>query len=310
MSSITSIITGLGLGGKVLAEALSTGYTIAVRTSPFSELTQGAFRTMVILLSILPFTYYLPNVLSSTLSLSWIFIGLINILHVWSSFRAFKILPSGPAISIYFAYPVFAVILSYLILGRQISWYSGLGIVLAFSGVLYMNQDHTNESGNENGELTMNTEGVLWALTSGLTEAIMYVFIIAGGSIFNNHLVVMTALYFWSGILGILYLLYQQCFSTSGTCSGVIAPETKGEPPAFSWSGLGMVGINLLLGVGGMTLQHGSARVIPTGTYATLSYIGVFFAYIYGILMGDRIRIRDLIGSTMILAGSLFGGIV
>jgi drug/metabolite transporter (DMT)-like permease len=168
----------------------------------------------------------------------------------------------------------------------------------------------SGEKSPKNGELVMNTEGILWALTSGLTEAIMYVFIIAGGSLFNNHLVVMTALYFWSGILGILYILYQQCFSTSGTCSGVIVPETEGEPPAFSWAGLGMVGINLLLGVGGMTLQHGSARVIPTGTYATLSYIGVLFAYIYGLFMGDTLRIRDLIGSAMILSGSLFGGIV
>jgi len=39
-----------------------------------------------------------------------------------------------------------------------------------------------------------------------------------------------------------------------------------------------------------------------------LVYTGVLFGFLYGFGLGDRLLARDIIGSLMIVAGSIIGG--
>lgn len=294
----------LGLLGKILAEAIVTLYTVVVRTSSFSPLTQSAFRSLFIPLALLPFVGGIGKYIFTP---SWIGIGVVNLLHIISSFEGFKILPTGPAVTLYFTYPLMAIFLAYIFLGRTITYRSLIGIACAIIGVVLMNYRRTETDQGDvvvgNGDVSMNLVGVLWILLSAFTEAILYLFIISGGAVYNNYLFTVVALYFWAGVVAFMYLLYISLPQKREE------PSPSSEPSVFSYDTLYILAINLALGVGGMTLQHGTARVLPTGSYASLSYTGIFFAYVYGLLLGDGIQWNDIIASILIIGGSLFGGL-
>lgn len=307
----------------IVTEAVVSLYTVVARISKMSELSQSSIRSIVVVACLLPFVLWMPGVLSSIFSWGWIYIGAVNILHIYSSFRAFRILPTGPAMSIYYTYPILSAILAFIVLGRKLTFWSMLGIILAFIGVIMMGQIHTRNSSHSDtesksqpiingngtdtpiistanlgtsgiqdpGKLDINMEGIVWALIAALTEALIYIYVVSGSSMYNNFFVLMIALYFWPAVFGV----------------GQMATQT--EAPILSDSVGFLAGANLLLGVGGMTVQNGLARLMTTGSYLSFSYLGVVFGYIYGLLMGDSVVAEEIIASALILGGSLLGGV-
>jgi drug/metabolite transporter (DMT)-like permease len=317
-----------GALAKIIAEGLMTLYTVIVRTSSFSPLTQSAFRSFIIPIALIPVLIWsgLGNLIVSNLfSLPWILIGIVNLTHIISSFEGFKILPTGPAVTLYFTYPLMAVFLAYFFLNRTITYQSLIGIILAFVGTIVMQyttngiDTYSNPSGS--GKLTMNWEGIGWILVSAFTEAILYFFVIAGGSIYNNPFFTTFALYAWAGILSLGYLLYiyKDSFlpSPPNTLTSTPSPDRESSgvtkqdalPPLVSYDTLYLLLANIVLGVGGKSLMYASARGLSTGSYAVLSYTGIIFAYIFGLLMGDNTNMNQIIGSILVVIGSLFGGI-
>lgn len=304
---------------KIFAEGVVTLYTVVVRTSSFSPLTQSAFRSVIIPIVTLPFLLYfgVSNLWSYIFSLPWIGIGIINLLHIISSFEGFKILPSGPAVTLYFTYPLMTIVLSVLLLNRNITYKSIIGITVAFIGTILLQSNHI-DNGNQDrsyddNQLTMNLPGIGWILLSALTEAIIYLFVISGGSMYNNQFFTMSALHFWPGVISLLYLLYLpigtiQRIGGDRERSGV--KEEQSEPPLISYDTLYLLLANIILGVGGKGLLYSSARGLSTGSYAALSYTGIIFAYLYGLFMGDGIKINDIIASILITFGSIYGGVL
>lgn len=308
---------------KIFAEGLVTLYTVVVRTSSFSPLTQSAFRSAIIPLVLFPFLLYfgvsgVSNWWSYIFSLPWIGIGIVNLLHIVSSFEGFKILPTGPAVTLYFTYPLMTIILSVLLLGRGITYNSIIGITVAFIGTVVLQSNHINNGDqiyNQNNKLTMNLPGIGWILLSAFTEAILYLFVISGGSVYNNHFFTVSALYFWAGVISLLYLLY--IYLPTGFIRGIGKDreepggnKTQADPPLVSYDTLYLLLANLVLGVGGKVLLYSSARGLSTGSYAALSYTGIVFAYLYGLFMGDGIKMNDIISSLLITFGSIYGGVL
>ena len=299
---------------KVFAEGLVTLYTVVVRTSSFSPIVQSAIRSFIIPFAIIPFLLYfgvsgVSNWWSYIFSLPWISIGIVNLLHIISSFEGFNILPTGPAVTLYFTYPLMAVILSVLLLGRSITYQSIIGIIVAFLGTILLQSNHVNNDKPLDNQLTMNLPGVGWILLSAFTEAILYLFVISGGSVYNNQFFTVSALYFWAGIISLFYLIYvYNPFAPNRESSGVNEPQS--EPQLISYDTLYLLLANLLLGVGGKVLLYTSARGLTTGAYAALSYTGIVFAYLYGLFMGDGIKTNDIFASLLITIGSIYGGIM
>ena len=299
---------------KVIAEGLVTLYTVVVRTSSFSPLIQSALRSLIIPLAIVPFLLYfgvsgISNWWSYIFSLPWIGIGIVNLLHIVSSFEGFKILPTGPAVTLYFTYPLMAIVLSVLVLGRSITYHSIIGIIVAFVGTILLQTNHVSHGDGTDNRLTMNLPGIGWILLSAFTEAILYLFVISGGKVYNNQFFTVYALHFWAGIISLFYLLYSYTLlPLNRESSGV--NETQSEPSLLSYDTLYILLANLLLGVGGKVLLYTSARDLSTGSYAALSYIGIVFAYIYGLFMGDGIKVNDIFASLLITFGSIYGGVL
>ena len=308
-TSAQTTLTSTALSiSMIVTEAVVSLYTVVARISKMSEISQSSIRSIVVVICLLPFVLWIPDIISLIFSWGWIYIGAVNIIHIYSSFRAFRILPTGPAMSIYYTYPILSAILAFIILGRKLTFWSVVGILLAFIGVIMMGQIQTNNNADSQDsptisttnlgisgiqdptKLDINTEGIIWALIAALTEALIYIYVVSGSSIYNNFFILMIALYFWPAGFGVGQIL------------------TQNEAPIFSDSVGFLAGANLFLGVGGMTVQNGLARLMTTGSYLSFSYLGVVFGYIYGLLMGDSVVTEEIIASALILGGSLLGG--
>jgi drug/metabolite transporter (DMT)-like permease len=242
-------------------------------------------------------------------------------------------MPLGPALGIFYLYPIIAVLLAWAFLGREVSIWSWVGLAVAFAGVLWMNlmsssistesqqqlnlqgsldcppgsyrksytedshlhlQLQSNEGFQETETLEVNPFGTLMMIISATTEALLYIFVISGGKVFETPLNSTFATHLWGSIPAIFLLLLE---------------VQKQKPPGVSPEMYTVGGMNGLIGAVGMGLTYLAARHISPGMYALLTYISIVFGFGYGsFFFGDPIQIKDLIGISLILFGNYLGG--
>ena len=292
---LTTSIPGILI--KTLGEATNSLYPIVTRLSTLPTLAQSAIRAITVSVAILPFIITIPGVISSLFSLPWLLIGVVNLAHIFSSFKGFAMMPTGPALSIFFTYPLMAVILSTVMFGDTVSVESWICLVLGFGGVLLMNLYKPEQSTEHPTEqLHITVEGIGWLLLSALTEAIMYLFVLYGSKLLDNPLISVFSTNAWAAIAMIVYYGYQ--LFTGMPCSII---ENSNES-------LKLVIANLFIGIGGMGMMFASARMLPPGVFSVLSFLGVVFGFIYGIGLGDALYMKDVVGSILVVIGSIIGG--
>lgn len=310
-------VTPQGVVTMLLAEAIVSLFPIIARLTTLPTLFQSALRSIVLSISLLPVMATVTGAFGSITSWSWILAGVTNLLHIYSSFKGFAMTPTGPALSIFFTYPLISVIMASVWYGDYISVWSWAGILLAFAGVLWMNLGPDGVVPGEKESqweipmegkvepdpqpdsrgLSVTWEGVSWLLVSAVTEATIYIFVLHGGDILNNPLVSVFATNFWAAVPLLAYYIYDY----------IKAPEKAPITLAPKETGVFALA-NLVVGIGGLGLTFAAARMLPPGVYGVLVYTGVLFGFLYGFGLGDRLLARDIIGSLMIVAGSIIGG--
>jgi drug/metabolite transporter (DMT)-like permease len=327
---------------KIIAEAVLSLFPVINRLSSLAPFVISLLKIIVIagiFLIISIFRGSIGSLLQNHIfSLTWIAMGLINFAHIWSSNEGFRRMPLGPALGIFYLYPIIAVLLAWAFLGREVSIWSWVGLAVAFAGVLWMNlisssaelsqqeqeqqpqlnlqgsldcppgssrksytEDYTpdkhsklNEGFQETETLEVNPFGTLMMLISATTEALLYIFVISGGKVFETPLNSTFATHLWGSIPAIFLLLLE---------------VQKQKPPGVSPEMYTVGGINGLIGAVGMGLTYLAARHISPGMYALLTYISIVFGFGYGsFFFGDPIQIKDLIGISLILFGNYLGG--
>jgi drug/metabolite transporter (DMT)-like permease len=304
-------VTPQGVVTMLLAEAIVSLFPIIARLTTLPTLFQSALRSIVLSVSLLPVMTMVTGAFESITSWLWVFAGMVNLLHIYSSFKGFAMTPTGPALSIFFTYPLISVVMASGLFGHSTSAWSWLGILLAFAGVLWMNlgpnetslsqkqekSEQVSRDDSTGGEVSVTWEGVSWLLVSAVTEATIYMFVLHGGDILNNPLVSVFATNFWAAIPLLAYYIYDYIKSPE---KAPITTSPK-ETGAFALA-------NLVIGIGGLGLMFAAARMLPPGVYGVLVYTGVLFGFLYGFGLGDRLLTRDIIGSLMIVTGSILGG--
>jgi drug/metabolite transporter (DMT)-like permease len=328
---------------KIIAEAILSLFPVVNRLSSLSPWVISLLRMIAIssiFFMIAIFRGSLGGLLENHIfSLTWIAMGLINFAHIWSSNEGFRIMPLGPALGIFYVYPILAVIFAWFFLGRKVSVWSWVGLLVAFAGVLWMNlassstssssssssinlqgsldcppgtsrksyttyctpdttetfYNDQNENENGNKPLEVNFFGTLMITISAITEALLYIFVISGGKVFDSPLNSTFATHLW-GSIPALFLL--------------VAELQNQKPPDKNTQEYYAVGItNGLIGAIGMGLTYLSARHISPGMYALLTYLSIIFGFGYGSLFfSDVIQFKDIIGIGLILFGNYLGG--
>ena len=213
------------------------------------------------------------------------FVGILNsvfnLLHIGVSYLSFKELPIGTAISLFYLYPIFNVLAGTLFFGESISFFSILFVLLAFYGVYLITTSYKDKDKKKSEKYQF---GVLMGILAAITETLIFVFIRSNKDAQASPFYTVNHLY-PAGLAGLLaYAISRPALVDTNTSH---------------W--LKILGFNALLGFTGYVARFYAIPRIPTIVFSVLSFIGVFFGYIWGILFTkDEITTRALMGSGLI----------
>lgn len=208
--------------------------------------------------------------------------NLLNLGHIASSYISFKNLPVGSAISLFYLYPIFNIIAGALLFGEALSFFSIFLIAIALIGVYFITTSHEEKGPTDKSKNHMY--GIIMGILAALTETAIFIFVKSSKNAQMSPYYVVNHLY----PAGLVMLLLYAIFNTS-------VVDTK----AISWTKL--LGFNAVLGFTGYISRFYAIPKISTLVFSLLSFFGVAFGHIWGILFtGEKPNARGMIGSGLI----------
>ena len=271
------------------SETILSSYPILIKSVPTNLWTQIVSRMGVYGLASFLVLLGQPKMLSSVSPTYMAGAGLLNLLHVGTSYKAFSELPAGNAMAIFYAYPIWNIIGAWLLLGEKIPMESIPWIGLAAVGMLCIAQPDAGSLLD-----TKNPVALLCAVLSGVTESCIYFFFKIFG-VQEGTFKSMFELYGGSFVWILLALL------------GKNTDLTPNLPTLdLSWKVWApMLLFNGLVGFGGYAMRFSAIPLVSTLIFSILSFTGIVSAYIFGYLFqGEKPSYLAMLGSIMIIVAS------
>ena len=213
--------------------------------------------------------------------------GLLNLSHITASYISFKNLPVGTAISLFYLYPIFNIIAGSIFFGESLTIVSILLISVAFIGTYLIATSHKPKIETKDTKQKHNY-GVIMGILAALTETLIFVFVKSNKDAQASPYYAVNHLY----PSGLTMLLVFAIFNKNIV-----------DTSSISWSKL--LGFNTLLGFTGYIARFYAIPKIPTIVFSLLSFFGVSFGYMWGILFtGDSPTSRAMIGGGLIAAAT------
>lgn len=264
----------------VYSELVLSLYPILIKVVNTNLYTQLLARFLVFpLLAIIGGTWYNHTLWGNTTDMvTGILMNLVNLVHIGVSYVAFKELPAGTAISLFYMYPIFNVIAGALLFGESISFLSVLFIAIAFIGTYLIATSH------EEKEKEVYHSGVVMGILAAVTETLIFIYVRSYAQ--TSPFYTVTHLY----PFGFLALMVYGLFHTEMV-----------DTSSVHWAQL--IGFNALLGFTGYIARFYGMSNVPTIVFSLLSFIGVMGGYVWGMLFtNDKPTIQAIIGGSAIAA--------
>lgn len=218
---------------------------------------------------------------------SLILLGLLNILHIGTSYLAFQDLPAGPAMALFYTYPFFNLLLSWFVLGETIELSTIPWFLLAFIGSWFVVRSMTKEEVFQDKETVQETHigrGVFAAFAAAITEAGIYIVTRS----FNSATPFPMMAQLYGG--GLLWLLLGLLIT-----GRKIVSDTR----ASTW--IPLLGFNALIGFIGYALRFWSIPRLSVTIFSILSFVGVFSAYVFGLRFVNEVpKLESILGGGLI----------
>lgn len=246
----------------LLSEGILSLYPILIKTVPTNLFTQWFARFLVFpVLAFafgsvpqdLPDPYWTGETLAS---------GLLNLIHIGSSYLSYSLLPTGIALSLFYLYPIFNVLAGSFFFGETITAQTIVLLVIAFVGVYFLTQHPTSST---RAPSSLSVKGILAALVAALTETLIYVFVRWSKQASASPFYTIHRLY----PAGLAILLAAAFFQPSVLD---LTPRT----------GLALLGFNALIGFTGYAARFYAIPKVSTRVFSLLSFVGVLFGYLWG----------------------------
>lgn len=208
--------------------------------------------------------------------------GLLNLGHIAVSYLSFKNLPAGSAISLFYLYPLFNVIAGSILFGESLSLITILLIMVALIGTYLV---ATSKNKDKNGEENKNYKmGVIMGIMAAITETMIFVFVRWNKEASKSPFYTVNHLY----PAGLVLL-------------GGYALANKSIVDTSGWNWLKLLGFNGLLGFTGYIARFYAIPKVPTIVFSMLSFVGVAFGYIWGMIFTeDQPTSRAIMGGGLI----------
>ena len=253
----------------------------------------------------------IKNIPITNTIISTILMGIVNIIHIASSYYSFAVLSSGFSYSLFYTYPIFNLLGRSLINNEYISPINYLFITLAILGV-YLIYKHSSKLDNldkpDNPGNTSNTDnqvetrnGLFAGICSAITESAIYLMVKNDISTVSPFIQIIKT-YLLGGILSIGYLGYQinqEKEKEKEKDNFLDIPEWQ----HLRWDyWITLILFNTLVGFVGYVLRFYLIPKTSTILFNSLIFTGVIFAYLWGYILSDEyIYIENILGTILIL---------
>ena len=215
--------------------------------------------------------------------------GLLNLAHIATSYKAFKDLPAGNAMSIFYAYPIWNLLGAWILLGEEIPMSSLPWVGLALIGMFMVAQPEVGSL------FTMDKPfATLCAVLSGMTESAIYFFFKFMGkeeSTFKGMFELYGGSFMW--MLPVIL----------GSSFGDMASLPKID---FSWKiWAPMLLFNIFVGFTGYAMRFAAIPMVSTLIFSTLNFVGIVAAYLFGYLFqGEKPSWTAMAGAAAIIVAN------
>lgn len=214
--------------------------------------------------------------------------NLLNLGHIASSYTAFKILPVGTAIALFYLYPIFNVLSAAILFGESLSPLSVLLISVAFIGTyLIATSKNTDKAIDKPTNPRIYKYGIIMGILAAITETMIFIFVRSNTDAQASPYYTVNHLY----PAGLAMLLIYGIFHTD------VVDTSK-----LNW--VKLLGFNAALGFTGYIARFYAIPKIPAIIFSLLSFFGVTFGTIWGVLYGEKVTMKSLVGGGLIVGAT------
>jgi drug/metabolite transporter (DMT)-like permease len=198
--------------------------------------------------------------------------GMLNLGHVATSYLSYTLLPAGTAVALFYLYPLMNVLAGVLLFGESLSPLSLLCLAMAVAGVYFIatQKSKTANAATEESD-TNHRWGVVMGLLAAFTETMIFIFIRWNKDAQRSPFYAVQHLY-PAGLAALLLIAFKR-------------PETVETSPT-RW--ISLLGFNSILGFTGYLSRFYAIPKLSTIVFSLLSFMGVAFGYLWGILFTDE----------------------
>lgn len=275
----------------LFSEGILSLYPILIKTIPTNLTTQWFVRFLTF-----PLLAFLlePSPLREVLTPTTFFAGILNLIHIGSSYLSFYWLPAGIALSLFYLYPLFNVLAGVFFFGESISILSLILLGVALLGVYLISKEKPNTSSNES-DKSNYVWGMAMGIVAALTETLIFVFVKWNKMESKSSPFYAVKQLYPVGFLALLAYI--------GWNPSTLDTNTDNLSALF--------GFNTLVGFIGYCLRFYIIPKVPTVVFSLLSFVGVVFGYLWGYLFTkDRPSTTSWIGSALIVISVFFARLV
>ena len=277
----------------LLSEATLSLYPILIKNVNTDLATQLFFRlgTYSSLTGVLADTKDIVSTWGSwPAALSSLAYGLMNLVHIGSSYVGFANLPAGTAMALFYTYPLLNILAGVLFLGESFDFVLLPFFAVAIIGVYLLSQkseDKNKEEGTTNKKKTSWALGLAAIAIAAITETLIFI-VAKVAPATSNAFYPMLQLY-----VGAFFLL----------CGGLIGMK---KMPDWSAS-VPLIFFNVFIGFVGYLMRFYAIPLLPTSIFSLLSFIGVVTAYGWGNLFAyETPSLKGMLGAALV-TGSIGG---
>ena len=269
----------------LLGETLLNLYPILVKTAGTSLFNQILIRLVTTCVICAPFV-------SASFSWTWLLqpkyflISLLYLLHIYASYYAFIQLNVGVALTLFYLYPIFNIVLNN-VLHRTLPDPHLMGaLVICLIGVWMIGIS----SGPNQSQVEINHWWPVWVMIfAAFSESVIFTVIKHDQAIQHNPNDILLVLSFIGAIILIVRSVidWRQESATLSIRLVMI-----------------LVLLNVVIGVGGHWLHFYSLSRMTTEWFSTLMFVEVIIGYLLGwLILNERLTVWHLIGTLVIIGG-------
>jgi drug/metabolite transporter (DMT)-like permease len=270
----------------VLSEVILSAYPMLIKLVDVSVLFQTGLRMGVFtaLAAVAALITKNPLAIGTLLSTETLATGVLNLIHVFTSYTAFDQLTGGNAMALFYTYPVFNILGTAAVFKETIPLTSVPWIALALAGAIALAQPTTTN---------WTLIGVICALVAALTEVGIYLwFRWRKEKESTQPWTKMIQMYGSSGILWLAGIL-------TAAALGVLAKNTLNITPS---SLTNILAFNSLIGFTGYALRFFLIPQVSTIIFSALSFFGIVSAYVFDwIFTSEKPNAIQLAGAIAII---------